>query len=64
MEHYSKPEPICPHCQKEIGIDEHELYHLYNSDDNHEIECPECEKIFWVNPIAKFTFSTNTENEF
>lgn len=64
MIHEYKDEPICPSCLEEVGIDENELYHLYDSDDDHEIECPHCEEIFFVHPVATYTFSTNIINDF
>jgi len=58
-------EPICPHCGSEFNISENEAWHLYNEDgDVKYIECPDCEKSFFVQPNISYTFSTDKKNIF
>jgi uncharacterized Zn-finger protein len=53
--------PVCPHCQQIINIDEFEFYHFYNEDEQ-ETTCPYCEKDFMVVGNAKWTFTTSIDN--
>ncbi len=63
IEYWGNDCPKCPHCDRSVGIDENELYNLYDDSDIHEVECPFCEKEFEVKSISKWTFSTDEQDE-
>lgn len=54
--------PRCPHCGKEIDVQEHELWELYKEDD-HEITCPYCDEDFKVASTATYSFCTGYQDE-
>ena len=48
----------CKSCEKEIDIDQHELYHLYDKEEDlHEVECPHCEHVNYIRPVVIFEFT-------
>ncbi len=51
-------DPVCPHCNNEISVGHEDLYHLYDEDENHEIDCPYCKESLAVESHCKWTFST------
>lgn len=56
-------EPICPHCDSEIKIEEYELWDLLDENGPHEIECPYCEKDFTVCSSARWSFDTSEQED-
>lgn len=62
IKYWGNDEPKCPFCDYEIDISDHEMYELYKEDD-HEIDCPDCEEIFTVVSNCKWTFSTNEQED-
>jgi uncharacterized CHY-type Zn-finger protein len=57
-------EPICPHCREEYDIDEHESYHLYDTNDLEELICGNCESSFCVKVYKRFSFKTEKDFEY
>lgn len=55
--------PICPHCGTEFSIRENEAWELYDENGPHEITCDGCEREFSVFSHAKWTFSTDEQEE-
>lgn len=54
--------PKCPHCDHDYEIDDHQAWHLYDpTEDEHEIECPACEKTYIVKVRVKYSFSTDEQ---
>ena len=53
-------DPRCPHCGDLCGITTYEWYFLYEEGD-HDVECPHCKGAFVVNSKARFTFSTDDQ---
>jgi len=62
MEYWGNENPKCPKCDKDIDIDEWELYELYG-EDSRVIECPYCEDKIYVVAHARYTFSTDEQPE-
>ena len=62
IKYFGNDNPVCPFCDKEINISEHERYDLYE-EDCHEIECPYCEKEIYVNTSVKYTFDTSDQSD-
>ena len=56
-------QPICPHCNSEYDISNNESYFLYEDDDYHEVNCPDCEEDFWVKTNTTYTFSTAKDSD-
>jgi len=54
--------PICPFCDELIDIERSELYHLYE-EETHYIDCPSCNKEIRVKSEAKWTFSTDEQED-
>lgn len=63
MDYWSNDNPKCPWCDYVIEIDKHELYELYDDNDNHYIDCPSCEKELRVSTRAVYTFSTDEQDD-
>jgi len=56
--------PLCPHCGAEYVIEEHEAWHLYDSDEgSHEVECGSCDLPFNVDVRITWSFSTDEQEE-
>jgi len=62
LDFWQERDPRCPHCGNSVGIAEHELWELYSEGDHH-IECPYCELDFTVQTEAKFSFTTEDQDE-
>ena len=60
LDYWGNGTPKCPFCDKDIDISEHDMYCLYEEDD-HDIDCPYCEKTFIVISSCKWTFDTNKQ---
>ncbi|PZP62992.1 MAG: hypothetical protein DI604_28105 [Delftia acidovorans] len=56
-------QPKCPHCGEEFDIAHNEAWRLYDENDTHTVECPSCENQFNVNSHARWTFSTDEQEE-
>ena len=52
--------PKCPHCGEEIDIVEHELWQLYDDQDQ-DIECPHCDNDFHVQIHVSYSYSTDDQ---
>lgn len=57
-----KKQPKCPHCDMDIDPVELEMWSLFDEDD-HEIECPYCERIITVVSSVTWKFSTDQHND-
>ncbi len=62
------PLPVCPHCGHEFGHDdmhdaETDLYALAHDEGKDEIECPECNKRFWVQGGYRPHYTTATNED-
>jgi hypothetical protein len=56
--------PKCPHCGEDFDISENEAWFVYDlSQDSHELSCPACDNPFHVEVYAKFTFSTDGQED-
>lgn len=55
-------EPVCPHCDEEIVISEHELYELYDEEIT-EFQCPFCTKTIKAEVECSYTFNTSIPEE-
>jgi hypothetical protein len=55
MKHLHTDQPKCPHCNHEI-----KNYWDFAGEDGsqHEIECPECEEMFYVEVSVNYSFSS------
>lgn len=58
---FANPNPVCPHCGREIDISEHELHQLYQ-DGEHAVSCPYCSERFNVKTETHTTFSTDEQD--
>lgn len=52
--------PKCPHCGEEIDIGEHELWQLYDDNDQ-DIDCPLCDQEFHVQVHVSYSYSTEDQ---
>lgn len=50
-----KNEPVCPHCGEEV---KDAWDYGFEEDRQTEIQCPNCEKEFWVIANVTITYST------
>ena len=51
-------EPKCPHCGREVDVDENEFYFLQEAGE-HKVTCPFCEQDFQVETtVTSYTYST------
>lgn len=55
--------PTCPHCGREVSVNEHELWQLYDDQGDHRIECPHCDEEFNVTVHTVYRFSTDEQEE-
>lgn len=55
--------PRCPHCGEYHEIDRNEWYELYDDNDSHEVDCPSCNLPFRVVSHARYSFSTDEQDE-
>ena len=57
MKHLFKEHPMCPHCDHKI---KNHWDHEGIADDNeeHELECPECEEKFFVETTITYVFTS------
>jgi uncharacterized Zn-finger protein len=53
-------EPKCPHCGEEIDVNEHEMYQLYDDQDQ-DIDCPLCGEQFHVQVHVSYSYSTDDQ---
>lgn len=62
IEYWSNKNPKCPYCDYDIDIDDNELWELYEEGE-HAIDCPMCDKSIAVIANAKWSFSTDEQEE-
>ncbi len=62
-EFFGNDNPKCPHCGNDFDVQENEAWFLYDENDTHDVECPICDHSFLVNSMAKWTFSTDEQDE-
>ncbi len=55
-------DPICPHCGHECLINEYELWDLYK-ESIHTVLCPSCDMEFNVTSHARWSFSTDEQED-
>lgn len=56
--------PKCPHCGEDFDISENEAWYVYDlSKDSHEVSCPSCDLDFTISVYAKFSFSTDSQDD-
>jgi transcription elongation factor Elf1 len=55
--------PICPHCGTEFDIRENEAWFVYDDNNTHTVECNRCENEFQVNSHARWSFSTDEQED-
>ena len=63
-DYMNNKDPKCPHCGEIYDIQRNELFRLYEENQNHEINCLDCELDFYVESAATCTFSTNCQMGF
>lgn len=56
-------DPRCPHCGEPYCIQDEQAWRLYNDDDHHDVDCPNCELEFKVITHISYTFSTDEQEE-
>lgn len=54
--------PVCPHCGFVCDIHDLEWWELFEEGD-HSVDCPECDLEFLVVSEAKWSFSTDQQDE-
>lgn len=52
--------PKCPHCGDLVDIQEHELWQLYDDQDQ-DIDCPNCDQSFHVQVHVSYSYSTDDQ---
>lgn len=55
--------PKCPHCGEVFDIQEGEAWFLYDEQNTHDVECPDCNMEFQVNSHARWSFSTDEQED-
>lgn len=55
--------PRCPHCGDDFDIRENEEWRLYDENDSHDVECMGCHLSFRVNSHARWSFSTDEQDD-
>lgn len=56
--------PKCPHCGDDFDIDVNEAYYLYDmSATDHEVICLGCDLLFSVVVDAKYSFTTDRQED-
>lgn len=56
-------DPKCPHCGDDFDITDNEARFLYDDNGPHRVECRRCDNEFQVNSIARWTFSTDEQDD-
>lgn len=62
IEYWYNDNPKCPYCDYDIDINTYELWTLYEEGD-HNIDCPNCDKSITVSANAKWSFSTDEQED-
>ena len=62
MKYYRADKPTCPFCDYQVDVHEDEMWYLFEEGD-HEVECPSCLKVFRVESIAKWMFTTDDQDD-
>lgn len=55
--------PKCPHCGEDFDIARNEAWFLYDENDTHEVTCLSCNQDFGVTSHARWTFSTDEQDD-
>lgn len=55
--------PKCPHCGDDFDIDANEAWFLYDENETHTVVCRLCENEFQVNSHARWSFSTDEQED-
>ena len=55
--------PKCPHCGEDFDIHANEAWSLYDENEQHEVECPSCLNLFQVTSSARWSFSTDEQED-
>lgn len=55
--------PKCPHCGEDFDIEKNDAWRLYDESTTHEVCCPDCDQSFSVNASARWSFSTDEQEE-
>ena len=63
MAFWENEKPKCPHCSADFEIQDQEAWHLYNDEDEHQVECSSCELEFKVKTSVSYSFSTDEQDE-
>ena len=56
--------PKCPHCGTTYNIVDNEAWQLYDADQGHTIECPQCKLPFQVVVHTQYYFSTEDQPDY
>lgn len=62
IDYFGNDSPVCPHCDHEADIAENEWWFLYD-EATHYVDCPDCGKEYQVGSRAKWTFSTDEQED-
>lgn len=62
-EFFGNDNPRCPHCATDYSIPDNDAWHLFDDNNQHEIECPSCKQEFRVISTSTWTFSTDEQDE-
>ncbi len=63
MEFCANKMPKCPHCGDDFNITDNEAWHLYDDNEPHTVECTRCKNEFSVSSTARWSFSTDEQEE-
>lgn len=63
LEFSANSSPKCPHCGDDFDITNNEAWFLYDDNETHTVECRRCENEFQVNSHARWSFSTDEQED-
>lgn len=61
IDFFANKAPKCPHCGSDFDIERNEAWFLFDENDTHDVECPDCDLVFQVNSLASWSFSTDEQ---
>jgi hypothetical protein len=63
LDFFGNKTPKCPHCGNDFHIAQNEAWDLYDENDGHSVNCPNCERDFDVVTRCSYTFSTDEQED-
>ena len=63
LEFVANKQPKCPHCGDDFDITANEAWFLYSEDETHTVECTRCDNEFQVISVARWSFSTDEQED-